>query len=122
MDDHVNRIIISFLCPVVCCDPLVQLWQNSYRPPVITLLFNNSTIIPLLEVLDYSIYSSSGHSASYGPENIRHNQSTDQASRWSSAANDQNQFILLKLDKMALLESIGFGKFHKGTGKDLLVN
>ena len=39
---------------------------------------------------------------------------TDQASRWSSAANDQNQFIILKLDKLSLIESIGFGKFHKG--------
>lgn len=45
---------------------------------------------------------------------MRANEPTDQASRWSSAANDQNQFLMLKLDKMALIESIGFGKFHKG--------
>jgi muskelin len=57
---------------------------------------------------------SSGYSASYLPENVRVNQPNDQASRWSSAANDQNQFLLLKLDRMALLEAVSFGKFHKG--------
>lgn len=37
----------------------------------------------------------------------------DQASRWSSGSNNQVQFITLKLDKMAIVQSITFGKFHK---------
>lgn len=66
---------------------------------------------------------------------MRVNCPTDQASRWSSASNDQNQFLILEILEeeapaaqvsqpnlveqaagcgMALLESIGFGKFHKG--------
>lgn len=70
-----------------------------------------------LEKLGYTVIGSSGHSASYLPDNVRYNDPTDQASRWSSAANDQNQFLLIKLDKMAMMESIGFGKFHKGKRK-----
>lgn len=63
--------------------------------------------------MNYSVHSSSGYSASYHPENIKVNQPSDQASRWSSASNDLNQFLILKLDRICVLESIGFGKFHK---------
>ena len=65
--------------------------------------------------MNYEIHETSGNSASYFAENIKYHQPTDQASRWSSVANDQNQFLILKLDQLALLESISFGKFHKGT-------
>ena len=80
--------------------------------------FNRPRVFCFQEVLKYS--------ASYAPENVRLNCPADQASRWSSASNDQNQFLLLEiLDEaeqmgpqggsgMALLESIGFGKFQKG--------
>lgn len=37
----------------------------------------------------------------------------DQGSRWSSLTNDQNQFLLLKLDRPALVRTITFGKFFK---------
>lgn len=101
----------------------------------IFLLFPPSRPISFLEVLNYSIHSSSGFSASYTAGNVRVNCPTDQASRWSSASNDQNQFLILEISEeeaaaalagqpnsveqaagcgMALLESIGFGKFHKG--------
>lgn len=54
-------------------------------------------------MLSYSVHGSSGYSANYRAENVRTNEPTEQASRWSSAANDQNQFLLLKLDRLALL-------------------
>jgi hypothetical protein len=57
------------------------------------------------EVLPYSIHDCSGFSANYRPENVRPNEPSEQASRWSSAANDQNQFLTLRLEKMAILGS-----------------
>lgn len=127
-------------------------WLNSYLPQVkqqtlnthkhnfninfcfFFLIYRHYYKLKLfLEVLNYSIHSSSGYSASYTPNNIKVNCPSDQASRWSSASNDQNQFLILEIlddettqhnhnnnnsnvnNGLALLESIGFGKFHKGT-------
>jgi len=91
------------------------------------MYFTTLSLTPNLEVLNYSIHSSSGYSASYSAGNVRVNCPADQASRWSSASNDQSQFLILEILEepqteqeqklncgMALLESIGFGKFHKG--------
>lgn len=41
------------------------------------------------------------------------NDPEEQASRWSSPANDQNQFLLLHLPTPAILGTITFGKFNK---------
>lgn len=63
--------------------------------------------------LAYSIHSYSSHAASYHPRNILVNKPGDQSSRWSSASNNHNQFVLLRLDRPAIVQSIVFGKFHK---------
>ena len=63
--------------------------------------------------MNYTIHECSGYSANYRPENVLRNEPQDQASRWSSAANDQNQFLTLKLNTPVLLDSIILGKFHK---------
>ncbi|OAD75654.1 hypothetical protein PHYBLDRAFT_143898 [Phycomyces blakesleeanus NRRL 1555(-)] len=67
----------------------------------------------LQESLQYSISGYSSHSASYHPQNIKVNKPNDQASRWSSSAHDQSQYITLRLEKPAVLRSILFGKFHR---------
>lgn len=66
-----------------------------------------------LTKLEYTIHSSSGHSVGYSPERIMEDNPEDQASRWSSPANDQNQYLLLALNQPALLGTITFGKFNK---------
>ena len=63
--------------------------------------------------LEYMVVESSGHSSSYLPSHIRVEAPLDQASRWSSPLNDQHQFLLLKLERPALVRSISFGKFCK---------
>lgn len=63
--------------------------------------------------LSFNIHSSSGHSAAYIPENILHDNPTDQASRWSSPTNDTHQFVELVLKKPAIVTAITFGKYHK---------
>lgn len=81
-----------------------------------------------LEKLVYRVIDSSSFSPNYRPEAILEDNPTEQASRWSSAANDQHQYIILKLDRPALIctsfpcwccckltlaATITFGKFHK---------
>lgn len=63
--------------------------------------------------LEYMVVESSGHSSSYLPSHIRVEAPLDQASRWSSPLNDQHQFLLLKLERPALVRTISFGKFCK---------
>ena len=65
--------------------------------------------------LHYRIDEFSSFSANYHPTNILVNAKTDQSSRWSSAANNNGQFITLALENVAILQTITFGKFHKGT-------
>ncbi|KAI9137613.1 Muskelin N-terminus-domain-containing protein [Paraphysoderma sedebokerense] len=38
---------------------------------------------------------------------------SDQGSRWSSGSNNQQQFVTIKLDKVGVLTTITFGKYHK---------
>ena len=64
--------------------------------------------------LSYKVVDSSGHSSNYRADLICENNPTDQASRWSSPTNDQNQFLLLQLPLPALVATITFGKYHKG--------
>ncbi|KAI8803988.1 Muskelin N-terminus-domain-containing protein [Cladochytrium replicatum] len=76
--------------------------------------FPQSSPSKLLPVrLKYDIHSWSSHSASYHPRHIMENRPTDQSSRWSSDTNNQLQFILVKLDRMSVVHTITFGKYHK---------
>ncbi|KAJ3288309.1 Muskelin 1, intracellular mediator containing kelch motif [Rhizoclosmatium sp. JEL0117] len=63
--------------------------------------------------LEYDIASWSSHSAAYHPRHIRVNRPSDQGSRWSSGANNQLQFVALKLSRPAVVQTITFGKYHK---------
>lgn len=54
-------------------------------------------------VLPYRVAECSSYSAGYRPELVCEDRPTDQASRWSSATNDQHQFITLRLEQPALL-------------------
>ncbi|XP_065207340.1 muskelin-like [Planococcus citri] len=66
-----------------------------------------------LKVLKYGIYSCSSFLPSFSPENILEDNNADQGSRWSSETNNPPQFIMLKLEKMAIVKSITFGKYEK---------
>ncbi|GAB6029244.1 Muskelin 1, intracellular mediator containing kelch motif [Chamberlinius hualienensis] len=63
--------------------------------------------------LKYTIHKFSSFSASYVPENILVNKPNDQASRWSSESNSPPQFLILKLERPAIIKSITFGKYEK---------
>jgi len=63
--------------------------------------------------LHYSIHSSSSHSASYVPENILEDRPGDQTSRWSSDTNSPPQYLVLRLDRPAIVTGISFGKYEK---------
>ncbi|KAI8905071.1 Muskelin N-terminus-domain-containing protein [Gorgonomyces haynaldii] len=65
------------------------------------------------QVISYDIHSASSHSANYHPRHIKVNKPQDQSSRWSSGSNNHMQYITLKLDQMAVIETITFGKYHK---------
>ncbi|ESP01147.1 hypothetical protein LOTGIDRAFT_225475 [Lottia gigantea] len=65
------------------------------------------------EKLKYTITKWSSYSQSYPPENIYSDKPNDQSSRWSSDSNNPPQFLILKLDKPAIVESITFGKYEK---------
>lgn len=63
--------------------------------------------------LVFTIHSFSSCTANYSPENILHDKPNDQSSRWSSDNNCPPQYIILKLEQCALVESITFGKYEK---------
>ncbi|KZT10880.1 uncharacterized protein LAESUDRAFT_643350 [Laetiporus sulphureus 93-53] len=65
--------------------------------------------------LKYSIAGCSEHSGRYIAENILEDKPMDQTSRWSGAHQSPNvtQWVLLRLDDLAVLKSITFGKFYK---------
>ncbi|KAJ2299445.1 hypothetical protein IWW55_004181, partial [Coemansia sp. RSA 2706] len=65
------------------------------------------------DVLPYEIFAWSNHSANFLPHNILTDRPHDQASRWSTNANNHRQFITLRLERPALVRSIKFGKFYK---------
>ncbi|RUS82092.1 hypothetical protein EGW08_010137 [Elysia chlorotica] len=52
-------------------------------------------------------------SFSYSPENIYVDRPSDQSSRWSSDSNNPPQFLILYLEKPAIVKSILFGKYEK---------
>eukprot|EP00002_Diphylleia_rotans_P015236 TRINITY_DN2953_c0_g1_i3.p1 TRINITY_DN2953_c0_g1~~TRINITY_DN2953_c0_g1_i3.p1 ORF type:complete len:659 (-),score=113.86 TRINITY_DN2953_c0_g1_i3:63-2039(-) len=49
-----------------------------------------------------------------GPENILYNKPSDQSSRWTSSGGIANEFLVLKLERLSVIQSITFGKFIKG--------
>lgn len=59
--------------------------------------------------LPYRIVDYSSYSAGYRPELVLEDKPTDQASRWSSASNDQHQFLTLRLDQPSLLGTAAGG-------------
>ncbi|CAG7818322.1 unnamed protein product [Allacma fusca] len=63
--------------------------------------------------LSYAIHKCSSFSSTYFPENILEDKPKDQTSRWSSDSNTPPQFLMLKLQRVAIVESITFGKFEK---------
>ncbi|XP_039250977.2 muskelin-like [Styela clava] len=63
--------------------------------------------------LNYKIFNWSSYSTNYLPENIQQNEPTKQSSRWSSSSNSPPQFLLLKLPRPAIVQTIMFGKFEK---------
>ncbi|XP_070558105.1 muskelin-like [Ptychodera flava] len=63
--------------------------------------------------LNYTITKWSSFSANYLPENILSDKPSDQSSRWSSETNYPPQFLLMKLERTAIVESITFGKYEK---------
>ncbi|XP_034835411.1 LOW QUALITY PROTEIN: muskelin [Maniola hyperantus] len=70
-------------------------------------------------VLKYTIHKYSSYSANYLPENIVVNNPPDQMSRWFTDSTTPSQFIMLKLEAPAIVESIIFGKYIKGHVSDL---
>ncbi|XP_058830933.1 muskelin isoform X1 [Topomyia yanbarensis] len=66
-----------------------------------------------IKKLEYDIYKYSSYSSSYLPENIREDNPTNQTSRWSSNTNSPPQFLILKLERPAIVTKIKFGKYEK---------
>jgi len=66
-----------------------------------------------LTPLKFSIFRFSSYSSSYVPDNIRINRPSDQSSRWSSDTTDSPQYLVLKLEHLAITQTITFGKFEK---------
>ncbi|KAI6037579.1 Muskelin N-terminus-domain-containing protein [Pisolithus marmoratus] len=75
---------------------------------------NSSTRFPT-EIISYTIAGCSEHSGNYVADNIKVDRPLDQASRWSGAQQvpSMKQWILLRLDTLAVVKTITFGKFHK---------
>ncbi|RHZ78628.1 hypothetical protein Glove_158g98 [Diversispora epigaea] len=71
---------------------------------------------PIVKLL-YEIHSYSSYTASFYPNNILEDKPSEQSSRWSIKINNQSyqsqQFILIKLETMAIVHSITFGKHYK---------
>ncbi|KAJ3076625.1 Muskelin 1, intracellular mediator containing kelch motif [Podochytrium sp. JEL0797] len=82
-------------------------------PPSTASLGSTAIATVPAEKLNYDVLSWSSHSATYHPRHIKVNRPTDQGSRWSSGNNNQLQYITLKLDAVAVVQSITFGKYHK---------
>ncbi|KAF8199760.1 Muskelin N-terminus-domain-containing protein [Mycena galopus ATCC 62051] len=69
---------------------------------------------PTPVVLTYSIAASTPHSGPYRVENILVDNPTEQASRWSGGPVPESgtpQWLLLRLDALAVVHTITFGKF-----------
>lgn len=63
--------------------------------------------------LQYSVYKYSSYSYNYVPENVLADNPSDQLSRWSSDSNNPPQYLMLKLERPAIVDNIVFGKYEK---------
>ncbi|XP_077399462.1 muskelin isoform X2 [Vanacampus margaritifer] len=70
-------------------------------------------VVPESRVLTFSVFKWSSYSSTYLPENILVDKPNDQSSRWSSESNYPPQFLILKLERPAIVQSITFGKYEK---------
>ncbi|XP_069992411.1 muskelin [Penaeus vannamei] len=68
---------------------------------------NHTKILYNFFIFHYSIVKSILH------RNILEDKPNDQASRWSSDSNNPPQFLILKLERPAVLKTITFGKYEK---------
>ncbi|XKL65489.1 hypothetical protein PGB90_008909 [Kerria lacca] len=75
-------------------------------------ILNSNTDVDNLKVLKYNIHSCSSFLPSFVPENILENNNTDQGCRWTSETNNPPQFVMLKLEKLAIVKFITFGKYE----------
>ncbi|RWS09436.1 muskelin-like protein [Dinothrombium tinctorium] len=66
-----------------------------------------------VRVLKYAIHQCSSFSSTYVAENILWDRPNDQSSRWSSETNHPPQFLVLKLERAAIVKEITFGKYEK---------
>ncbi|XP_010771393.1 muskelin-like [Notothenia coriiceps] len=70
-------------------------------------------VVPESRVLTFGVFKWSSYSSTYLPENILVDKPNDQSSRWSSESNYPPQFLILKLERPAIVQSITFGKYEK---------
>ncbi|XP_033208683.1 muskelin isoform X2 [Belonocnema kinseyi] len=63
--------------------------------------------------LEYRIFKCSSYSSTYVPENIIIDKPSDQTSRWSSDNDNHPQYLVLKLQQPAIVQTITFGKYEK---------
>ncbi|KAF8907826.1 Muskelin N-terminus-domain-containing protein [Gymnopilus junonius] len=82
--------------------------------------------MPSVVPLTYTIASSTPHSGNYGPDNIMKDRPLEPSSRWSGAfqGNAHQQWIILRLESLAVLKTITFGKLsiaHPCNMKELKV-
>lgn len=71
------------------------------------------------KLLQYNIHKCSSYSNDKKPENILVDEPRNHESRWYTDHRDPNQYLILKLDKMAIVETILFGKYLKPHTTDL---
>eukprot|EP00069_Balaena_mysticetus_P019136 bmy_12007T0 len=68
---------------------------------------------PECRLLPYALHKWSSFSSTYLPENILVDKPNDQSSRWSSESNYPPQYLILKLERPAIVQNITFGKYEK---------
>ncbi|XP_023686924.1 muskelin [Paramormyrops kingsleyae] len=74
---------------------------------------NKMAAVPENRALSYGVFKWSSYSSTYLPENILVDKPNDQSSRWSSESNYPPQYLILKLERPAIVQSITFGKYEK---------
>ncbi|KAJ3612188.1 hypothetical protein NHX12_020464 [Muraenolepis orangiensis] len=70
-------------------------------------------VVPENRALCFGVFKWSSYSSIYLPENILVDKPNDQSSRWSSESNYPPQYLILKLERPAIVQSITFGKYEK---------
>ncbi|ELK38618.1 Muskelin [Myotis davidii] len=68
---------------------------------------------PECRLLPYALHKWSSFSSTYLPVNILVDKPNDQSSRWSSESNYPPQYLVLKLERPAIVQNITFGKYEK---------